>query len=465
MRLSLSLLVPSVLALLTSLVRAVPKVLGSDFGTDVTPYAVHAIPNVSFPLPASWAGQIPIPGVSNDELFFWLFQAEHRNVSENLIIWLNGGPGCSSLTGLAYENGPLKFFAQSAVPTPNNASWTRLAHVLYIDQPAGTGYSSGDQPAINIAENTYDLFHWLKAFYDRFPNLRRKKTYLMGESYAGIYIPYLARALLSNCEILQINLKAIVLGDPTIGNNAAMTDVATTTYLNQENVIELYKLQRPILNAFKAADHACGFDKVMSQVTYPPKGPIHIPGNPEGANFRTRDMENDHEKAKSKRQNPCFGKIPDTPALINASISAPCLEGCATYTTAINLLKSRRKCFTPYNIEYTCVENSGTLKSSSWLNQASVRKAIHAPNKTFEDCNSTIFDVQSQEYVTPPAYEILPELLARGIKVHLYSGDLDILLNHFGLELVLQNMTWWVPSPLSPPSYLLHESTDIDILT
>lgn len=105
-------------------------------------------------------------------------------------VWLNGGPGCSSLTGLAYENGPLKFYARSAVPTLNNASWTRLAHVLYIDQPVGTGYSSGDQAAINIADNTYDLFHWLKAFYDRFPNLRNKKTYLMGESYAGIYVSH-----------------------------------------------------------------------------------------------------------------------------------------------------------------------------------------------------------------------------------------------------------------------------------
>ncbi|KAL8635823.1 MAG: hypothetical protein Q9228_006726 [Teloschistes exilis] len=445
MRLLVSLVVFSVQALLPSLVGAALKVLASC-GEDVTKYFVHSLPNVSFHVPVSWAGSIPIPGVSNDELFFWLFQAEHRNVSQNLIIWLNGGPGCSSLTGLAYENGPLKFYAQSSVPTLNNASWTRLAHVLYIDQPVGTGFSSGDQAAINIADNTYDLFHWLKAFYDRFPNLKNKNTYLMGESYAGIYIPNLARALLSNCEILSINLKAIVLGDPTLGNNAAMTDVVTTTYLKQENVIELYNLQRPILNAFKAADHTCGFDKVLSQVTYPPKGPIHISGNPEGANFlRARDGGTDNEKAKNKRQASCVGKIPenpDTPALINASITAPCLEGCATYTTAINLLKSRRKCFTPYNIQYTCKENPGVLKSSNWLNQASVRKAIHAPNKTFQDCNSTVFNAQSQEYVTPPAYEILPELLARGLKVHLYSGDLDILLNHFGLELVLQNMTW-----------------------
>lgn len=111
-----------------------------------------------------------------------------RLLLSNCTVWLNGGPGCSSLTGLAYENGPLKFYAQSSVPTLNNASWTRLAHVLYIDQPVGTGFSSGDQAAINIADNTYDLFHWLKAFYDRFPNLKNKNTYLMGESYAGIYV-------------------------------------------------------------------------------------------------------------------------------------------------------------------------------------------------------------------------------------------------------------------------------------
>ncbi|KAI4238160.1 MAG: hypothetical protein LQ352_007893 [Teloschistes flavicans] len=443
MRLLLSLVCLSIKALAPSLARAAPKVLASNLGQDVTKYYVHSLPNVTFSLPPSWAGQIPIPGVSNDELFFWLFQAEHHNVSQNLIIWLNGGPGCSSLTGLAYENGPLKFYAKSAIPTANNASWTRLAHVLYIDQPAGAGYSSGNQAAINIADDTYDLFHWLKAFYDRFPTLKNKNTYLMGESYAGIYIPYLARALISHCNILNINLKAIVLGDPTIGNNAAMTDVVTSTYLNQENVIELYKLEKPILNAFKAADRACGFDQVISQATYPPKGPILIPGDPEGLNFlRARDADNESGKAKSKRQSSCFGQLPDTPALINASVSAPCSGGCATYTTALNYLPSRRQCFTPYNIQYTCNENSNTSKSTNWLNQAGVKKAIHAPNKTFQDCNDTIFQVQSQEYVTPPAYQILPELLAKGMKVHLYAGDLDFLLNHFGIELVLQNMTW-----------------------
>ncbi|KAI4137590.1 MAG: hypothetical protein L6R39_007194, partial [Caloplaca ligustica] len=91
------------------------------------------------------------------------------------------------MTGLTYENGPLRFVARSAIPYPNPESWTKLANVLYIDQPVGTGYSTGSKAASNIAGITSDFVHWLRAFYDHFPALRSKNLYIMGESYAGIY--------------------------------------------------------------------------------------------------------------------------------------------------------------------------------------------------------------------------------------------------------------------------------------
>ncbi|KAL8751205.1 MAG: hypothetical protein Q9199_006581 [Rusavskia elegans] len=416
-----------VLALALS-ARAAPKPLSSTLDPNVTRFAVHSLPDVSFHVTPSWAGQIPIPGVADDQLFFWLFQAENHNASQNFI-------SMAKLRKLA------RSFLTSIHPNPY--SWTKLANVLYVDQPTGTGYSSGSKAASNNAEVTKDFFHWLMAFYDRFPALKYKNTYIMGESYAGIYIPYFTEALLSNRNILNINLKAIVLGDPTLGNTAAMTDVVTTTYLHQ--FAALYKIPLPILSAFAAADQQCGFDKIISQLTYPPTGKIHIPGNPEGLNFLLK-----HKQRKRKRQVPCFDAIPDTPSLINDSINAPCSIGCATYTTAFAYLPTLNTCFDPYNIRATCHSPRDDSGPTYWLNQVAVRKAIHAPEKRVESCNETVFNTLSQEEVEPAAYRVLPEILGQGVKVHVYSGDLDALLNHWGTELVVQNMTWYAMAVFPP---------------
>ncbi|KAI4277059.1 MAG: hypothetical protein LQ337_002041 [Flavoplaca oasis] len=392
---------------------AASKLLASALNPNVTRFAVHSLPNVTFHLTPSWAGQIPIPGVADDQLFFWLFQAENHNVSRDFIIWLNGGPGCSSLGGLTYENGPFHFLERTPVPSPNPYSWTKLANVLYIDQPIGTGYSTGSKAASNNAEVTNNFFHWLMAFYGRFPGLKYKNTYIIGESYAGVYIPYFTQALLSNRNLLNINLKAIVLGDPTLGNTAAMTTVVTRTYLHQ--IAPLYKIPPSILSAFSAADQECGFSDVMSQLTYPPPGKIQIPGNPEGLNYllkRTQTQKDRH----LKRQVPCFDDIPNTPELVNASIHAPCSVGCATYTTAFAYLPTINTCFDPYNIRATCHKPRDDSAPTYWLNQAAVRKAIHAPEKRIEGCNATVFGQLSEEEVEPVAYRILPEILERGVK-------------------------------------------------
>lgn len=92
------------------------------------------------------------------------------------------------MDGLTKENGPLFFPGNSSTPKPNVYSWTKLAHVLYIDQPIGTGFSAGSNGADNNAEITQDFYAWLKAFYAQFPGLLSLNTYLMGESYAGIYV-------------------------------------------------------------------------------------------------------------------------------------------------------------------------------------------------------------------------------------------------------------------------------------
>lgn len=139
-------------------------------------------------------------------------------------------------------------------------------------------------------------------------------------------IPYFTEAILAGHDTLPINLKSVTIGDGSFGNFAAQTDVAINAYLHEQK--ELLQVPREILHAFNHADRQCGFDKVLRQIQYPPRGNIQISGSPEGNNF--------------KRQDDCFPRNPDTPALINESVNALCYGGCATWSTAANYLQYKK---------------------------------------------------------------------------------------------------------------------------
>ncbi|KAI9815054.1 MAG: hypothetical protein M1827_002897 [Pycnora praestabilis] len=453
----------------------------SSFGADIGRFEVYGLPNVNFSIPHSWAGELPIPGHGNDNLFFWLFEGECSANKDDLIIWLNGGPGCSSLEGLTQEIGPLCFQGNAMIPAPNPYSWTKLANVLFVDQPVGVGFSTGNDTTDDNAEVTSDFYLWLKEFFQIFNGLASKNVYLMGESYAGIYIPYFAADILKNKDQFPLNLKSISIGDGTIGNDAAQTDVSITKFMRKHN--DILQIPQDILETFEQANRQCGFANVMSQIQYPPNGSIQIPGDPEGENFKLR---------KRQDTNSC-NLNPGTPSLIAQEINGSCYGGCATWSTADDYLsltkpwsvslkllplfstvlyclshffrhkrsKARHASkitnyfsFNVYNIAYDCSTNPNDVPYEAYLNLPSVKAALHATsNTTFVDCNAAILDLLTQELVTPPTYSILPSILEQGIYVHTYSGDYDFLLNHFGAELVIQNMTWNGAQGLqSPPT-------------
>lgn len=100
-------------------------------------------------------------------------------------------PGCSSLEGLLQENGPFVWQYGTYKPVENPYSWHRLTNVVYIEQPVGTGFSQGTptaQDEVDVADQ-FRLF-W-KNFVDTF-GLEGYKVYITGESYAGMYVPYIA---------------------------------------------------------------------------------------------------------------------------------------------------------------------------------------------------------------------------------------------------------------------------------
>ena len=150
------------------------------------------------------------------DLFYWLFKPRSGNEEAPLVLWLNGGPGGSSLIGLFFENGP--YILEGKHPDirlkKREISWNEDLYVLYVDQPRGVGFSKcvGDpcQDEICVAD---DMYVFLLKFFDLHTHFYRKPFFLTGESYAGKYIPSIAQKLTFENNP-KINLKGIAIGNP-----------------------------------------------------------------------------------------------------------------------------------------------------------------------------------------------------------------------------------------------------------
>ncbi|KAH9922149.1 Alpha/Beta hydrolase protein [Amylocystis lapponica] len=185
------------------------------------------IPLVDFDAGPSWAGLLPISNAPNEtrELFFWFFPPGPEGSLDDLIFWTNGGPGCSSLEGALQENGPISWSYGQAKATKNEYSWSNLSSILYVEQPVGTGFSQGVPNIKNEYDLSVQLVGFLQQFLEVFSELKGKKFYLTGESYAGTYIPYIADYIYSNPDILDLNLKGFWISDPSISWDVVQEEI------------------------------------------------------------------------------------------------------------------------------------------------------------------------------------------------------------------------------------------------
>ena len=106
-------------------------------------FKVTNLPGLNPPLASNqFAGFITIDKKNKGDIFYWLFEASESPDTAPLLIWLNGGPGCSSMDGLFLEIGPFKVAQDGKTLILNQQSWHHAANVLFIDQPLGTGLST-----------------------------------------------------------------------------------------------------------------------------------------------------------------------------------------------------------------------------------------------------------------------------------------------------------------------------------
>ena len=160
----------------------------------------------------SCAGRINLEGF-NAEYFYWFFESRtakgNSNVSEiPIVIWLNGGPGSSSSVGLFLENGPFKFSGDNLISNP--FSWNEKVHLMYWDQPVGTGYTTGSTYVKSETEISEIFYQALVNFFDMHKEYVNCPLYITGESYAGKYVPYIASQI-SKKGLL--NFQGLAIGD------------------------------------------------------------------------------------------------------------------------------------------------------------------------------------------------------------------------------------------------------------
>ncbi|XP_049785115.1 venom serine carboxypeptidase [Schistocerca cancellata] len=165
----------------------------------------------------SYSGYLTVNKTFNSNLFFWFFPAETNSATAPVILWLQGGPGASSLFGLFTENGPFSITRWNFLKR-RKYSWTKTHSVIYIDNPVGTGFSFTENDAGYARNETAvgkDLYNALVQFFTLFPELQKNDFYVTGESYGGKYVPAVSYTIHTQNPTakLQINFKGMAIGN------------------------------------------------------------------------------------------------------------------------------------------------------------------------------------------------------------------------------------------------------------
>ncbi|KAK3085845.1 hypothetical protein FSP39_009530 [Pinctada imbricata] len=147
------------------------------------------------------------------KLHYWFLQSQSSTPEKDpVVLWMNGGPGCSSDLGLLSEHGPFRISNDSQTVLLNNFSWNKIANMIYLEAPAGVGFSYSDDKkyATNDDIVANDNHLAMKDFFTKFPELQKNEFYITGESYGGIYVPTLSALIVDDPSF---NFKGFMVGN------------------------------------------------------------------------------------------------------------------------------------------------------------------------------------------------------------------------------------------------------------
>ncbi|KAI4387042.1 hypothetical protein MLD38_004906 [Melastoma candidum] len=374
-------------------------------------WSVTELPGFSGTLPFKLeTGYVSVGDV---EFFYYFMESEGNPRSDPVLLYMNGGPGCSGLNGLFYQIGPLRFNItdyDGGLPTLiyEQSSWTKTSSIIFVDAPVGAGFSyATTASAYNSTDTltTTQLHSFLLKWMEDHPAYQTNRLYIGSDSYAGVITPMLVKAILQGNEeglTPYLRISGYVLSCPH-----TYTDLETNSKISYAHRMALISD-----TLYQAAKTSCSEDY---------------------ANPTTASCEED------------LAAIDQCTELINKQmiIEPNCAflspESNRALQSAASKQEKRRRLLWEFNKEfllslprpndYWC-KNFEYLLSDIWGNYPSVQDALHGTVSEFHRCNVTLeYSVDVNNVL-----DYHKNLTSLGMQVLVVSGDHDMVIPHNGIE-------------------------------
>ncbi|KAI4304190.1 hypothetical protein MLD38_039739 [Melastoma candidum] len=404
---SVLLLVP-VLILIAGFSEAAPP--GSRI--DKLPGFVGSFPSQHY------AGYVTIEGKPGKKNLFYYFIASERSPSKDpVVLWLNGGPGCSSFDGFVYEHGPFLFHSgltPGSLPILriNPYSWSKVSNIIYLDSPCGVGLSYSDNP-INYAttdlRTASDTHHFLLKWFELYPEFLSNPFYISGESYAGVYVPTLALEVVNGIEKAAkplINFKGYLIGN----------GVADVVFDGNSHVPFAHAMALISDDIFETSQRTC------EEKYYDPPSSSCV------ANLaKVRQALVGLNRYDILE--PCY-QSPGTSFSNSPEFDIPMFPGKRKALSTRDSTSSGSES-QPYHVP--CVND---VEATTWLNDEAVRKAIHAAPASVAGawaiCAVRVMERYSSDTDSMIPYHL--NLTSKGYRALIYSGDHDMAVPYPGTQ-------------------------------
>ncbi|KAH7479146.1 hypothetical protein KRP22_010805 [Phytophthora ramorum] len=380
-----------------------------------------------------FSGYLPLH--NGGHAFYFLAESQSATAqTDPVLLWLNGGPGSSSLSGCFSENGPLLVNKDGKTLRANRFAWNQRANLLCIESPVGVGFSYNSSGVYESDDRSQaqDLYDALQKFFEKFPWLRKNDFVVSGESYGGIYVPTTALAILKgNAAVTdpakRINLKKFVVGNG-VNEYMGLSTVMFAYYhgLLSTEAYQNFRTSCPVLHEFE-------------------KSPLMAPGlsdatgNPE-CTTATMDIYTTLVYDRINMYDvygSCAGSPKEDVERLVKEILTPSTPGKLPHPigNTMDLCLDTRHLESYFNMAEVRDAMHANPALAHWSGDALTTATMDTLSSILGADHSMLQHPQMLKYTPTLNSEVTPlwrELLESGVKGVIYHGDADLVCNALG---------------------------------